>query len=48
VFIPMPPHPASGVMVIVRESQTRDPGWTVEEAFQTVISAGIIGPDEIK
>ena len=48
VFIPMPPNPASGIMVIVRESQTRDPGWTVEEAFQVIISAGIIGPDEIK
>jgi uncharacterized membrane protein len=47
VFIPMPPNPASGTMVIVRESQTRDPGWTVEEAIRAVISGGIIGPQEI-
>jgi len=47
VFIPMPPNPASGVMVIVRESQTRDPGWTIDQAIRSVISGGIIGPEEI-
>ena len=47
VFIPMPPNPASGVMIIVREAQTRDPGWTIEEAIRSVISGGLIGPDEI-
>jgi uncharacterized membrane protein len=47
VFIPMPPNPASGVMVIVREAQTRDPGWTMEEAIRSVISGGLIGPDAI-
>jgi len=48
VFIPTPPNPTSGVMVIVRESQVRDPGWTIEEAFRSIISAGIIGPEEIE
>lgn len=47
VFIPTPPNPASGVMVIVRESQIRDPGWTIEEAMRVVLSAGVIGPGEI-
>lgn len=47
VFIPMPPNPASGVMVIVREAQTRNPGWTMEEAIRSVISGGLIGPDKI-
>ena len=47
VFVPTPPNPASGVMVIVRESQIRDPGWTIEEALRVVISGGIIGPEEI-
>ena len=47
VFIPTPPNPASGVMVIVREAQTRNPGWTIEEAIRSVISGGLIGPDEI-
>ena len=48
VFIPTPPNPTSGTMVIVRESQTRDPGCTIEEAVKTVVSGGIIGVKEIK
>jgi uncharacterized membrane protein len=48
VFVPTPPNPTSGTMVVVRESETRDPGWTIEEAMKTVISGGIIGPTEIK
>jgi len=48
VFIPTPPNPTSGTMVIVKESQTRDPGWSIEEAMKTVISGGIIGPAEIE
>ena len=48
VFVPTPPMPTSGTMVIVRESQTRDPGWTIEEAMKSVISGGIIGPTELR
>ena len=48
VFVPTPPNPTSGTMVVVRESQIRDPGWTIEEALNAVLSAGIIGPDEMK
>lgn len=48
VFVPTPPNPTSGTMVLARESQTRDPGWTLEEALKTVISGGIIGPDELR
>jgi uncharacterized membrane protein len=44
VFIPTPPNPLSGTMILVRESMTRDPGWTVEEAVKTVLSGGIISP----
>ncbi len=47
VFIPTVPNPTTGFVVIVRESQTIDPKWTVEEAMRTIISAGIIGPDTI-
>lgn len=47
VYIPTPPNPTSGTMVIVREEQTRNPGWTVEEAMKAVISGGIIGPEEL-
>lgn len=48
VFIPTPPNPTSGTMVVVRDSQTRNPGWSIEEAMKAVISGGIIGPTEIK
>jgi len=48
VFVPTPPNPASGTVVVVKESQTRDPGWSIEEALKSVISAGVIGPTEIK
>ena len=48
IFIPTPPNPTSGTIIIAKESQTRDPGWTIEEAFRVVISGGIIGPEEIE
>ena len=48
VFIPTPPNPASGTMIIVSESMTRDPGCSIEEAVKTVISGGIIGLKEIR
>ncbi|MFH1754351.1 MAG: DUF502 domain-containing protein, partial [Candidatus Latescibacterota bacterium] len=47
VFVPTPPNPMSGTMVLVKEDQIKDPGWTIEEALKTVISGGIIGPSEI-
>jgi uncharacterized membrane protein len=48
VFIPTPPNPASGIMVVVKESQTRDPGWSIDEALKSVVSVGIIGPEELR
>ncbi|MFC1724657.1 DUF502 domain-containing protein [candidate division KSB1 bacterium] len=48
VFVPSPPVPTSGYMILVSEEQIRDPGWTIEEALKAVISGGIIGPDEIR
>jgi uncharacterized membrane protein len=48
VFIPTPPNPISGTMVVVKESQTRDPGWSIDEALKAVISGGVIGPAEIQ
>ena len=48
VFVPTPPNPTSGTMVVVKESETRDPGWSINEALKAVISGGIIGPTEIR
>jgi uncharacterized membrane protein len=47
VFVPTPPNPVSGTMVLVRQSETRDPGWTIEEALKAVISGGPLGPEEL-
>jgi len=48
VFVPTPPNPATGLVYIVRASNVRDPGWTVEEAMQCLMSGGIVGPDTMK
>jgi uncharacterized membrane protein len=47
VFIPTAPNPTTGFMVIVKESQLRDLDWTVSEAMNSIISGGIVGPEEI-
>ena len=48
IFVPSAPHPLTGIIFIVKPSQTLDCGWTVEEALKMVVSIGIISPDEIK
>jgi uncharacterized membrane protein len=47
VYVPTPPNPTSGFVYFMREADTRDPGWTVEEAMQCILSGGLIGPDKI-
>ena len=47
VYVPTPPNPASGFVYFMREKDTRDPGWTVEEAMQCILSGGLVGPDRI-
>jgi uncharacterized membrane protein len=47
VYVPTPPNPTSGFVYFIREEQTRDPGWTVEEAMQCILSGGLIGPERI-
>lgn len=48
IFVPTTPNPTSGWVVVARESDIRESGWSVEEAMKLVISGGIIGPEEIK
>jgi uncharacterized membrane protein len=48
VFVPTPPNPATGLVYIIRASNVRDPGWTVEEAMQCLMSGGIVGPETMK
>lgn len=48
VFVPTPPNPATGMVYLILESNVRDPGWTVEETMQCLLSGGIIGPEMIR
>ncbi len=48
VFIPTVPNPTTGFLAMIREAETRDPMWTVEEGLKVMISGGIIGPERIK
>lgn len=47
IYVPTPPNPTSGFLLVVKENEVRDPGWTIEEAMRVVLSGGIIGPDSI-
>lgn len=47
VYIPTVPTPTGGFVFIVKESQTMDPGWTVEECLKVIVSMGIISPKQI-
>jgi uncharacterized membrane protein len=44
VFVPTPPNPTTGYVVIAPKDKTIDTGWTVEESLKAVISVGIISP----
>ena len=48
IYVPTPPLPTSGVIIIVRESLTLDPGISVEDAIKIIVSCGIIGPETLK
>ncbi len=47
MFVPTVPNPTTGFVFVVRPDQTKDPGWTVEEALKMIVSAGIISPARI-
>jgi uncharacterized membrane protein len=46
VFIPTAPNPTTGWYTLVPECSVRDLNISVEDAFRTIISAGIVNPDE--
>ncbi len=45
VFIPTAPNPTTGWYTLVPDSSVRDLNLSVEDAFKTIISAGIVNPD---
>jgi len=46
VFIPTAPNPTTGWYAVVPETSVRDIDFSVEDAFRTIISAGIVSPDD--
>lgn len=48
IFVPSAPHPLTGIIFIVKPSQTMECGWSVEEALKMVVSIGIISPDGLR
>jgi uncharacterized membrane protein len=45
VFIPTAPNPTTGWYAVVPEASVKDLDLSVEEAFRTIISAGIVTSD---
>ena len=41
VYVPTTPNPTSGFHLMIAESEMRDSGLSVEEAFKTILSLGI-------
>jgi len=46
VYVPTTPNPTSGFHLIVPESEVRESGMKVEDAFKTILSLGIAQPAE--
>ena len=46
VYIPNPPNPTSGVLILVAESDAKVLEMTVEEGLKLVLSGGIVSPTE--
>ncbi len=47
VFIPTTPNPTTGFIVFVPEDAVTDTNLTVEEAFKTLFSGGVLTPKDI-
>jgi uncharacterized membrane protein len=44
VFVPTAPNPTAGFLVMVAERRVRDLDWSVPEALNAIVSAGVVGP----
>ena len=47
VFIPTAPNPTSGFLVMLQSSQVKKGAWGVAEAMNSILSAGMVGREEI-
>jgi uncharacterized membrane protein len=47
IFVPTAPNPTTGFMLIVPPEQLRPTSLKVEEAFQMIVSAGVVVPQSL-
>jgi uncharacterized membrane protein len=47
VYVPTTPVPTSGYFLLVPEEEVTELSWSVEQALQSIISAGLTAPPEI-
>jgi uncharacterized membrane protein len=45
VYVPTTPNPTSGYMIYVPKSKVKDLDMSVDQALKTVISMGVVGPE---
>jgi len=45
IYIPTPPIPTSGFILLVKEQDIIDPAWKLDDAMKMIISGGIISPE---
>jgi uncharacterized membrane protein len=48
VYIPNPPNPTSGVLILVPKEQVMHLNLTIEEGLKLVLSGGIVTPERLK
>ncbi len=48
VYIPNPPNPTSGVLILVPKSQAKKVNLTIEQGLKLVLSGGIVTPEQLK
>ncbi len=46
IYVPNPPNPTSGVLILVPESEAKPLDMSVEEGLKFVLSGGIVSPTE--
>ncbi len=46
LYVPTTPNPTSGFYLLVAESEVRESHLSVEEAFKTILSLGMVNPHE--
>ena len=46
LFVPTTPHPTSGFFLMIPQTDTVTTGMSVEDGLKTIISGGLLAPDE--